>query len=387
LNIVGAEGGLRVAVIGGGFSGLIFSLKLLEAGVDVTLFEEHSIVGYPPHCTGLVSSRVLGFIGAPAFKSTVSRFDGITLSNASSHVTFRVRGGLFKLERVKLERVMLEEALSKGLKAVMGVIVRRVSPRGVVDYGDSSVFDSIIVADGYHGSIHRSLGIGYFNPPVYGVNVEYGMVTGSRRVTVVFDSSISRGFFSWLVEMDHGVLAGLGSGNPKLLARSLRALEEKFGLRDRMSAYGGPVITGPPAEILSIGRVHVVGDAGGLNKPLTGGGLYPNSLAASLAKRMILEGVDVNTALSKSLNAVSSMLRKQYKLAKAVLEGGVIEKILDLLAGEEVGEAVGSVDYDHHEEIPSLAVKRAFWKTVKIGVKTLVKNPALIPRIALAILP
>jgi hypothetical protein len=45
------------------------------------------------------------------------------------------------------------------------------------------------------------------------------------------------------------------------------------------------------------------------------------------------------------------------------------------------------VDYDHHEEIPSLAVKRAFWKTVKIGVKTLVKNPALIPRIALAILP
>jgi flavin-dependent dehydrogenase len=387
LNIVGAEGGLRVAVIGGGFSGLIFSLKLLEAGVDVTLFEEHSIVGYPPHCTGLVSSRVLGFIGAPAFKSTVSRFDGITLSNASSHVTFRVRGGLFKLERVKLERVMLEEALSKGLKAVMGVIVRRVSPRGVVDYGDSSVFDSIIVADGYHGSIHRSLGIGYFNPPVYGVNVEYGMVTGSRRVTVVFDSSISRGFFSWLVEMDHGVLAGLGARNPKLLAKSLRALEEKFGLRDRMSAYGGPVITGPPAETLSIGRVHVVGDAGGLNKPLTGGGLYPNSLAASLAKRMILEGVDVNTALSKSLNTVSSMLRKQYKLAKAVLEGGVIERILDLMAEEEVGEAVGSVDYDHHEEIPSLAVKRAFWKTVKIGVKTLVKNPALIPRIALAILP
>jgi flavin-dependent dehydrogenase len=105
----------------------------------------------------------------------------------------------------------------------MGVIVRRVSPRGVVEYGDSRVFDSIIVADGYHGSIHRSLGIGYFNPPVYGVNVEYGMVTGSRRVTVVFDSSISRGFFSWLVEMDHGVLAGLGARNPKLLARSLRA--------------------------------------------------------------------------------------------------------------------------------------------------------------------
>jgi hypothetical protein len=102
---------------------------------------------------------------------------------------------------------------------------------------------------------------------------------------------------------------------------------------------------------------------------------------------MILEGVDVNTALSKSLNTVSSMLRKQYKLAKAVLEGGVIERILDLLAGEEVGEAVGSVDYDHHEEIPSLVVKRAFWKTVKIGVKTLAKNPALIPRIALAILP
>ncbi len=378
---------MRVAVIGGGFSGLIFSLKLLEAGADVTLFEEHDVVGYPPHCTGLVSRRVLGFIGAPAFKSLVSKFDSLTLSNGSHHVTLRIRDGLFKLDRVKLERLMLEEALSKGLKAVLNATVKRVSPRGIVEYGDYRVFDSVIVADGYYGSVHRGLGVGYTKPPVYGVNVEYSTPPGSKGVTVVFDSSITKGFFSWLVVMDDRVLAGLGVRSPELLGRSLKILERRLGLKDRISAYGGPIITGPPAETLSLGRIHIVGDAGGLNKPLTGGGLYPNSLAAVIAKRMIREGFDVNESLSKSLAIVSGMLRKQYRIAKAILEGNVVEKVLRLVAEEGVASVVGDVDYDHHEEIPSLALRKALWKTLKISVKAVARNPTILSYLISATLP
>jgi flavin-dependent dehydrogenase len=380
-------GRLRVAVIGGGFSGLIFSLKLLEVGADVTLFEEHDVVGYPPHCTGLVSRRVLGFIGAPAFKSITSKFDGVVLYGGGSRVALTVRGGVFKLERVRLERLMLEEALSRGLKAVMGVAVKRVSPRGVVEYGDSRVFDSIILADGYYGSLHRSLGIGYTNPPVYGVNVEYGSPEGFKGVTIIFDNSIARGFFSWVVGLEDRVLAGLGVRNPRLIARDLRTLERRVGLKGRISAYGGPIITGPPSETLSLGRVHVVGDAGGLNKPLTGGGLYPNSLAATLATRMVKEGIDVNDALARSLNMVAGMLRKQYRIARAVLESGALERTLKMVAEEKLGEAVGEVDYDHHEQVASLALRKAVWKTLKVGVKTLIGNPRLLPYIASATLP
>jgi len=102
---------------------------------------------------------------------------------------------------------------------------------------------------------------------------------------------------------------------------------------------------------------------------------------------MVKEGIDVNDALARSLNMVAGMLRKQYRIARAVLESGALERTLKMVAEEKLGEAVGEVDYDHHEQVASLALRKAVWKTLKVGVKTLIGNPRLLPYIASATLP
>ena len=59
---------LDVAVVGAGPAGLYAALLLAEEGFDVGVLEEHSVVGVPAHCTGVISDEV----------STCSRFPTVS---------------------------------------------------------------------------------------------------------------------------------------------------------------------------------------------------------------------------------------------------------------------------------------------------------------------
>ncbi|MFN4046371.1 MAG: NAD(P)-binding protein [Acidilobaceae archaeon] len=369
---------MNIAVIGGGFSGLIFSLKLLKAGADVTLYEEHMKVGYPPHCTGLVSGRVVALIGGAARKSIISYYDTLILESEGSEVRLNVSGGVYKLDRIMLEELLLEEAENEGLRISMGSRVSRVSPRGSVEVGGTvRAYDSVILAEGYYGSLRGKLGLKHVNPPVYGVNLEYRRGDADAgSILVSFDPRTSHKFFSWNLRVGDSILAGTGARDPRLLKLRIRALEKKHGLSGVVKAYGGSILTGPPSTELSVGKVHIVGDAGGLNKPLTGGGLYPNSLAAELSLRLLSRSGDVNEALSRALNMVAGRLRIQYRMAKPILDDSkLVKAAVEAAAQTKLNIDMGGLDYDEHEEI-IVKLARNPAKTARTAIETLRKAPA-----------
>ncbi|MCS7107320.1 MAG: NAD(P)/FAD-dependent oxidoreductase [Acidilobaceae archaeon] len=342
---------LKAAVVGGGFAGLIFSLKLLQSGVDVTLYEEHGRVGYPPHCTGIVSERVMNLIGKPAWRSVISSYLGLFLQGGGRRLKVDVKGRIYKLERTMLEELMLEEALSLGLR-FRPERVSRVSSSGVVEVGSSRLqYDAVILAEGYGGSLRRGLSIGFTGKPMRGLNAEYPNYHGLREIFVIFDERISPGFFSWALGADNTIVAGLATTKAETLKHSLLRLERALGLTGRRRVYGGPVLTGPPGEKLSIGSVHVVGDAAGLTKPLTGGGLYPNSLAAELAMRTLEKSGDLNSSLSLSLKYVASRLRRQYALARILLGSKAMGLMISLASLARADLLLKEVDYDEHEKV------------------------------------
>jgi flavin-dependent dehydrogenase len=53
----------EVAVVGGGPAGLIAARELASKGVQVKVFEEHSKIGIPNHCAGVLSIEGLKRIG------------------------------------------------------------------------------------------------------------------------------------------------------------------------------------------------------------------------------------------------------------------------------------------------------------------------------------
>lgn len=384
---------MRAAVVGGGFWGLVSALALARSGLRVVVFEEHGRVGVPEHCTGLVSRRVLEALGGPVERSVVSWYPRFRLCGPTSCVTLEPEGGVYKLDRVGVEERLMEEAESEGVEFRLGVRVSRVEPGGSLAWpGGSASFDVVVLAEGAPGRLRRGLGAGYSGGYIYGVNTVVEDCNGGGRgyFTVAFHRE-ARGLFSWLVPLPGGgCVLGTGARDPRLIPRALgaaaRILGAPGGLRASRS-YGGPLPLDGPAGRLRVGRVVVVGDAAGLVKPLTGGGLYPAAefYRAALAG---LDGGDPALALERAASRVASTLSRQVGPAR-ILRGnpGVVDCIARA-AGESglAGALKGRVDYDLHHRIPFKALRAAPARSLAAGLRALARCPAAVAKLSLTLL-
>jgi len=359
----------RIGVVGGGFAGLYVAYRLSEGGYDVTLFEEHGRVGFPRHCTGLVSQWVVERIGPPAREAVLERY-----------LVYRMRvpgeGSLdlvlsepsYRLERVMLEENLLKALYRRGVDVRLGCRVRRVSVvGGIVSCGGRESYDAVIVATGHHGRGRIMLPEGLDSPGwrprvVWGVNVEAleGPSPGRGVVQIDLDGW-NKGFFYWLLETGEGVLAGGASlGGPPGPSEIIGM----YGLGRAVKTYGGPILTGPPHPRPWLGRVFLLGDVAGHNKPLTGGGLFPTVYTVEC---MVGAGVE---GWPRCLARTRRMLSRQLPIARlfhGLLGRGQVSALID-----SIGGSIRVSSFDRHE---GLLGWEGWRRWVRAGVSLFYRSP------------
>lgn len=383
---------MRAAVVGGGFWGLVSALALARAGLRVVLFEEHARPGIPEHCTGLVSRRVIEYIGRPAASSVQAWYPRFRLCGPARCVTLEPEGGVFKLDRVSVEERLMEEAEAEGVDVRLGVRVGRVEAGGGVDWrGGSASFDVVVLAEGAPGRLRARLGVGYRGGFVYGVNtvVDGCQVSASEGFTAVFHEE-AWDLFSWLTPLPGGrCILGSGSRDPRRIPSALRVAAGILGAGGarRVRAYGGPLPLDGPAGRLRAGRVVVVGDAAGLVKPLTGGGLYPAAEYYRAALKA-LEAGDPVAALEGAARRVAGLLARQARAARTLRrDPRLVDCIVWAAAESGVAGAVrGVVDYDLHHRIPAQALRASAPASAKATLLVLSRCPASAARLAAALI-
>lgn len=365
---------MRAAVIGAGFSGLMFATALAQAGVNVDLFEEHRRVGFPEHCTGLISRATEEMIGGPALKSELGVIESFVISGPRLSLRLRASQPIVKLNRVRLEELMLEGAEAEGVKFIDGVKTRPLPDGTVLPLGKS--YDVVILAEGFNGTARRQLGIGFNGEVIYGVNAE-AEDGGSPDFEAKFDETTSDGFFSWRVTLRSVSVVGTASRRPSVLAAKLREAMKAHNVEgDIVKTYGGPIITGPPSDKVRLGRVVVVGDAASMNKPLTGGGLYPSAAASRMAQRMIAKGISVADALEASVKSVNRGLRRSYHVSKLLhSRPEAVDLLVYAATSSGLAEEVsGKVDYDIHFSLFRESARS--WRAYYGALRALVRSPA-----------
>ncbi|MGC9209972.1 MAG: NAD(P)-binding protein [Acidilobus sp.] len=373
---------MAVAVVGAGFSGLMFAVALARAGERVDLYEEHDRVGYPEHCTGLVSEATVQAIGRPAVRSTLGVMESFVVSGPTASLRLRASRPVVKLDRVRLEQLMLEEAESEGVHYTPGLRVRARPDGSLIP--TNKRYDAIVLAEGYLGAQRHELGIGFRGSPLYGVNVEVD-VGGTPDFEAKFDERLSDGFFAWKVILGSTTIVGTASRDPRTLKRKLDEAMRAFEVEGRqVKVYGGPIITGPYPDKVRAGRVVVVGDASSMNKALTGGGLFPSSSAALRAETMIREGKGVPEALEESVLHVIRELKRMYRLSR-LLHGRPYVVDLVIRASLESGLAdrlMGKIDYDRHQTLLEQSLRTTSF--YRAAFSALVRDPVNSLRLAAA---
>ncbi|MEZ0289540.1 MAG: NAD(P)/FAD-dependent oxidoreductase [Sulfolobales archaeon] len=296
-------------IIGGGFSGLVNSY--LEE--DSILFEEHNLIGFPPHCTGLVSSRFVETLGSIARENIINSYREILVLDLSGRelLELRFKDKIYRLDRINLEKTLLKESIDRGSKIELS--------SKIIDLSTSSedknkiclaikkksaiekiCFDKpiILVADGVLGGVSSKILGRVERDLVLGIQVLTSIDRESRsdiyrldRILVFVNDKIFPEFFGWIVPVSESrAIVGAGFN----LKRSVYAYFKYYlhklkrlkllNYIDIRSSYGGLINRSLIEEHIG-NRVILVGDAAGLTKPFTGGGLYTSLYQAIAIKR------------------------------------------------------------------------------------------------------
>jgi len=272
---------------------------LAAGGWSVTVFEEHDRVGLPVHCTGVLAEEAIRDLDVSG---------GVVL-NALSTVRFVAPAGhsfdyttatteAVVIDRAAFDAAMSARAVAAGARVVNGARAVGIEPisNGLqVSFaaGEPIQARAVVLACGANYAFQKRLGLGMPSTFLQSAQLELP-VERPGDVEIHFGSEIAPKGFAWAVPVTRasGHFARIGlmaDGDVGMyFERMLARVRERWGVSAGSEAS-------PRRRMLPLGtvgrsyadRVLAVGDAAGLVKPTTGGGIYYSVVSGEIAAEVL----------------------------------------------------------------------------------------------------
>ena len=284
-----------VVIVGAGPVGGHAANLLAQRGQRVLLLEEHSEIGRPFQCAGLVTPNAMKQVGL--FDTILEEVDGALIHGPSGTLvpvgtsgkvrTYVVCRKLFDEGVVK--QSMLSGATlwlnSKPINAEANddcVIVKLLK-----DGIETEIKTKLLIGcDGAHSWTRRHFKMGKPKELMIGFQTEVvGYKNRKRWLEMYSGSAIAPGFFAWVIPSGNdSCRIGLWSTAERLDGKSIEECyhsllnhplwKDRFADIKETARYCGPVPSGMVKKPYK-NRVLLLGDAAGMAKPTTGGGIGP----------------------------------------------------------------------------------------------------------------
>jgi geranylgeranyl reductase family protein len=310
-----------VAVIGGGPAGLAAGVRLARAGFGVDLYEEHPAIGEPVHCTGVLAHDAFDTFGLP--RTAILNDLQTVRFHAPSGAT--VEYSTPGVEAVVIDRVVFDRQLGDAAAAA-GVRMRRARVLGldveadgvtVTTHGSIVRARAAVLACGASYGFQRKLGLGMPRLLLQSAQAELPAAR-TGPVEVHFGAAVAPAGFAWAVPVERGERTCVRIGvmcdtdAASRFRRLAQSLSRRWGIRE--GDIGAPrqkVLPLAPIGRTYTDRILALGDAAGLVKPTTGGGIYYSLLSAQLAADTLIPALAADRLDAKTLVHYERAWRKR----------------------------------------------------------------------------
>jgi digeranylgeranylglycerophospholipid reductase len=288
-------------IVGAGPGGLYAAGRLAQRGFNVVVLEEHLQTGEPVHCTGILAPETFGEFNLSSHvvlnELTTARF----VSPAGHDVIYRTaKTEAVVIDRAAFDANLAEEARRAGARLVCGTRALAIRFEGdavSIEAAGHQIFRArvCVLACGGRYALHRQLGLGL--PSLFLHTAQRELPAEQPGdVELHFGADIAPKGFAWAVPVwragrPHvrvGVMCGLDA--PRYFQRMLDRIGGRWRIRPDAGHQARQKIL--PLNTISktyADRLLVIGDAAGLVKPTTGGGIYYSLVSAALAADVLTD--------------------------------------------------------------------------------------------------
>jgi flavin-dependent dehydrogenase len=259
------------------------------------VLEEHPEIGVPVHCTGVLGADAFVEFELPTHAILGTAHVATFVAADGSSVTVDAeRAKAAVVDRAAFDQALAAASRTAGAELRSGARVRTIAidSHGVtigVEGGAIVSARSCVLACGASYRFNRQLGLGVPRSFVQSAQLEQPF-EGPASVEVHLGREVAPGGFAWAVPFSRDGRPCTRFGlmcDTRALAH-FRRFAERMYTRFGVSSSGQP---SPRLKILPLGpvsrtygeRLIAVGDAAGLVKPTTGGGIYYSLVSGRLA--------------------------------------------------------------------------------------------------------
>jgi digeranylgeranylglycerophospholipid reductase len=347
---------LDAIVVGGGPAGLYCALLLAHAGFDVAVLEEHEAAGVPTHCTGVVSDELFDLFKLP--QSLILSRPTTCIAVSPTERTFQfdsANEGIAVIDRAAFDRELGAAAAQAGVEIKYGTQVVQIQREQahvqvLGTDGAAVAARTCVIACGVGYGLQRQLGLGLPSQFLHSAQLEVDADIPDSAVELHLGRATAPEGFAWVVPVRRGECRRAKVG---IMMRGDAASHVQRFLSWR--GLGGQSAAGllePMRRLLPVGpasptygdRVLTIGDAAGLTKPTTGGGIFYSLLSARLAAETLIEGLRDDQLSGADLAVYEARWRAQ--LGPHLRISSRIRRLFSKLADHEIDKLLGALMSD-----------------------------------------